>query len=410
VLSFFSQAVYGVTTDGSLKTALKASSEPKELLASSPFKEMLEEILALIAPPPHGGPAAMEIVACTDTDSVAVDGLTLATLAVPAEVMKKHEGSLTTWLTTLHEHQSTFVRLISQGDGGVGQIAALLEGSVVKHLDSDQRLLIFYDSKCAGEASTQAHVRLPSFNQERFKTMMQAVFTARKDPENHGPCGSDIVMIMDGGRQIDSKITSNLVKADGHPWPSRHRQLFTVCYDEKTYEMRRERSRGFVQLTEGVHCYSSEPMVLEKRQRLHFWGSNMAEIINPVPLPDWKELWLLDRPTKLKLYTANGRHLSSGPNPDPDFVPPKFDNAREPVAWHSNHVKLYEELLVSFQCKAVVDLTACDEQFALACVHMKVPYLGVCWGDRHKELLDKQLGQRMWSEYRTEGSALFRAD
>ena len=216
-----------------------------------------------------------------------------------------------------------------------------------------------------------------------------------QDPDTHGPCGSDIVMILDGGRQIDSKITSNLVKADGDPWPTRHKQLF---------------SRGFVQLTEGVHCFTSEPMVLEKRQRLHFFGSNMAEIITPVPLPVWKDQWLLERPTKLKLYTPNGRHLSSGPNPDPDFVAPKFDNAREPVAWHSNHIKLYEEFLVSYQCKAVVDLTTCDEQFALACVHMKVPYLGICWGDTHKELLDKQLGSRMWSEYRTEGSALYRAD
>ena len=173
--------MYGVTTDGSLKTALKASSEPKELLGASPFKEMLEEILALLAPPPHGGPAAMEIVQSTETDSVAVDGLTLETLAVPAEVLQKHESSLTTWLATLREHQSTFVRLISQGDGSVGQISALLDGSVVKHLGADQRLLIFYDTKCAGEASAQAHVRLPGFGQERFKTMMQSVLTTRKD-------------------------------------------------------------------------------------------------------------------------------------------------------------------------------------------------------------------------------------
>ena len=231
-----------------------------------------------------------------------------------------------------------------------------------------------------------------------------------QDADTLGPCQTDLVMFLDGGRQIESKIVPNLVRADGTAWPSRSKQTFTIVYDEDTWAQRRERTRGFVQLTEGCHVYTAEPLQLDKRARLHFPGSNMGDTISGVPLPPWKDQWLVDRATKLKLYTPNGRHLSGGPNPEPDFPQPKFDREREPVSWHSCHLKLYEEILVSFHVKAVVDLSTADETFALACIQNQIPYLGVCWGDTHTQLLSQRLSEKMWELYKTAGSPLYRAD
>ena len=143
-------------------------------------QDMLEEVLGLVAPAPHGGapaPPSSDVVMVSAENSGGP--VTLQSLQVPDEVLQKHEGTLSTWLSSLQEHQSTFVRLIN-GAGTTAQVADLMKSSVVSNLGPDQRLLIFFDSKTCGEATAQAHVRLPGFNAERYKSLMQAVLTERK--------------------------------------------------------------------------------------------------------------------------------------------------------------------------------------------------------------------------------------
>ena len=78
------------------------------------------------------------------------------------------------------------------------------------------------------------------------------------------------------------------------------------------------------------------------------------------------------------------------------------DSNIEPVFMHSLSPKFHEELIHSLCIHAMVDGTlAVELQRSPACAH-RIPYLSVCFADRHKELLMQHLIHLMLKEMDTD--------
>ena len=83
------------------------------------------------------------------------------------------------------------------------------------------------------------------------------------------------------------------------------------------------------------------------------------------------------------------------------------DSNIDPIFMHSLSPKFHEELIHSLCIHAMVDGTPGSGAAAVACMCKRIPYLGLCFTDSHKELLMQQLIHLMIKEMETEDSALY---
>ncbi|CAE7417237.1 unnamed protein product [Symbiodinium sp. CCMP2592] len=277
------------------------------------------------------------------------------------------------------------------------------------------KLAVWYDLKTAGESSTQPHLRRPSFNPDRLQKTIKAALAARKLEAvtaslflihgNAGPNADVLVLCFDGGRDHNLKLFNCMICPDGSHWPERERQQLTVTYSEESVLARKATQRGFIQLAEGLHVFGSKISV-EKRNGRHFQRSTISSVIGPGELPQWKDLWRETSDTKKAIYGHSGKILASGPSPDPKMEKPSFGDEREPVHWHSMPTTVVEEVLHTFQIGVLLDASMADESVGLACLRMKVSYLGMAWTAKHAELLSNRLKQRLWAEFKDQKSPL----
>ena len=85
------------------------------------------------------------------------------------------------------------------------------------------------------------------------------------------------------------------------------------------------------------------------------------------------------------------------------------DTNIEPVFVHSLAYKFHEEIIHSFCVNAMVDATPGSGCAALACIFKRIPYLGLCLSDNHKELLTRRLIHVVHKEMEKSDSPLVRA-
>lgn len=189
-------------------------------------------------------------------------------------------------------------------------------------------------------------------------------------------------------------------------------------YEEDSVSKRKAVNRGFgaMNQVETLITFSESVVKIPKKNRLHTGGSNLGNLIGPIGLTpfDSSDVWKLTPASKKKLLGQVGKILVGGACPAEDGASanpkPTFENGTtEPVMWWSSPVKLYEEFLHSFCLKAVIDLTAGDGHFALACLREKKPYVGVVFGECHRDMLYARLVRQVFKEMRKEDSPLYQA-
>ena len=83
------------------------------------------------------------------------------------------------------------------------------------------------------------------------------------------------------------------------------------------------------------------------------------------------------------------------------------DSNIEPVFMHSLSPKFHEELIHSLCIHAMVDGTPGSGAAAVACICKRIPYLGACFTDSHKELFIQHLIHLMIKEMGKEDSVLY---
>ncbi len=201
----------------------------------------------------------------------------------------------------------------------------------------------------------------------------------------------------------------------------RHRRVLYIMYSEGSIAQRlkKHRNTGGALQVEWMHLISKASLVLnDNKQRIHFNGSNAGEHIGPVAWPAWGEadVWRLS--TGEKQAVIGNNRVSTAPAADGEGVTePHFTEeggkttpCSEPVFFHAAPLVFHEEMLHDYNLAALVDLTPGDGMRALAAIKSRIPYVGVAFGEAHREGLFAWLRRNVLACFQREGDALYRAE
>lgn len=329
LVTLLSTVVYGGQSDGTLKTALKSSADAMEVMNNCQFlKDAISDIGAKNKEETVGHPDSMEknrgdIVAAED--EVGHSETTLSDLVTKEQLDADENGKLDEWLAYLNNKFESFCSLVIDQDT-MGDLKSALEPlQILQKVDGPAMLL--FDSKIAGEASSNPNCRLPPFQSKMLRRYVQA-FTALRgnggdDQIAEGDLRkSDMICILDGGRSgNDSAVSQALMDTNGRAM-SKVKQNFTILYDEESLGDRKERVRGFVQQTEGLAVYTLEGLQLDKVSRKHYSGTNHGSNIGPVRALGYDDVncWRLSPADKKLLYGDKGKILTGGPCPQSSYL------------------------------------------------------------------------------------------
>jgi hypothetical protein len=162
-----------------------------------------------------------------------------------------------------------------------------------------------------------------------------------------------------------------------------------------------------VDQTENMHIIMSpDALISTSRPNKHYVGTTSGNSIFPVGSPENE--WRLTVAQKRALYGPDARTIDYDPDSHKAKLAVRDDSAIEPVNfWGMTHL-LYEEIVHRLQAKAVIDLTATDT-FALTCIEVGIPYLGLCLTSQHVDLLKHRLSAAVFEKFTVENNPLYKA-
>ena len=221
----------------------------------------------------------------------------------------------------------------------------------------------------------------------------------------------ELVFVLDGGRHgNEGHVLGCFVKpSDGTTFPDKQKSTFFVSYEEQSLMARRDVNRGVLNQVEMMTVISRGLLAIKRTQRKHYEGTTLGNVIGPVCVARYDDpsVWKVDPKIKKGIYGKQGKVLVGGPCPSPAVPKPELAGGIEPVTWHGSPLALYEEILHSFQVAAVVDATASDATFALACLKSRTPYVGITITPEHSRHLRARILQCLWQEFQQEGSEVY---
>ena len=221
-ITFISGTVFGSAMDDRIRGSLKISTAPEEIVTHDPFSNMLSQII----PEQPAAAVVPGAAAAADADSKpasAMNAVTLDSLALPADLRVTKEEELSRWLEEAKVQVDRFIKLIDCPDNSKA-LADLLQATPVGAFKVDdenprkQRIAMFVDSKTGGEASCQAHLRKPNFQEERMKKIVRGFLASRgcEDPDD-----ATLLLMLDGFRNLEVQMWSCCVRPDGNRWTER---------------------------------------------------------------------------------------------------------------------------------------------------------------------------------------------
>ena len=258
MITLLATVIYGCHSDGPLKSCLKSTSDPLEVVNNCQFlADALSDISAKNKDENAGHPDAAgekQGESQTADDDEILD--TSLNDLVTQEQLEAEPEKLETWLDYLKNKFDSFVTLIIDQDT-VGELKSVTEKcGILQKVEGAAMLLC--DSKVAGEASSNPNCRLPPFQGKMLRKYVQ-VFTALRgnggdtEIQDGDLRRGDMVAYLDGSRPgNDSSVNQCLVDTNGRAM-NKVKQNFTLVYDEESLADRKEKVRGFVQQTENLN-------------------------------------------------------------------------------------------------------------------------------------------------------------
>ena len=354
IIDFVKNVVFGSQYDGNLRNALKGVTKAEDLLAAEPFKPMLDRI--------HDELGKMVQTGQDDDREDASDAGRPVLHEVLGEIIAEEDSDaaaeLLTFARQAEEIVDQFIKLIAEQESNSAMVA-VMQGCPAAQ--TTKRAIFVYDSKCAGEASAQPHVRRPQFRRDHFSKVLGAFCRSRGSDQLQDP---DLLLFFDGGRQLAPMMLASCVRQGGDDNHGRHfdnktRMELMIHYDEGSMRARKCLQRGMLQTHETLHLVSNGVAAVQEKPRAVYAGTSLGSSIGPVKLDaidgDAEDVWLLPKVDKEQVYGASGKVLSGGGLSDcPDR--PVFTNDLHLMSYHAMPRALYSELLHSFEAALLVKL------------------------------------------------------
>ena len=212
--------MYGTTFDSCLRSLVKDSTDVRCLEKQAGISETLAEIKALVdadvaeaeaadedeeAPASAHSQAQIQIIIknSKDSDTNSTSAVALGSLS------DDQRAGFDRARARLQKQVAAMVRLIPRDLGDTPDLASAIKCTDVGAYDpcahDGRTVAVVFDSKLAGEASSKALQRLPPFQQDECRLLLEAV-RGRHGAEDELPEG-DLYLFLDGGRCIMDRMT-----------------------------------------------------------------------------------------------------------------------------------------------------------------------------------------------------------
>ena len=150
--------------------------------------------------------------------------------------------------------------------------------------DDAAPMLIHYDHKLSGEASSKPASRIPPHCEEDMKALISAVLASRPDPTTIAE--GDQYVWMDGGKPGLAHSFDGVFKA-GRTAMQKHKRTLTILYSYESIMQKRERENDYtdMNLLETAHMISKYPLKLPVIERAGtLTGNNATNGVGPLPI------------------------------------------------------------------------------------------------------------------------------
>ncbi|CAE7657740.1 unnamed protein product [Symbiodinium sp. CCMP2592] len=400
VLGFLESLIYGTRQDSHLKSAIKTTTVPKDILAQEPFAAQLQEAKDCRAkelpadalkqdekmePSPATGAMNFTEPELETLSRLLPEGVTTQDLDEESTTELKDFVQLAAKRVDMFW---TPVLMMENREGMQVELKPTPVASFAKKLKAGQNLLIYMDTKVAGESSAQPHCRVPAFSTKVPRESLGAllkIWSLSEMPDNV------VVAFADGYRPgLENNLNQVFVHPDGD-YLTKSRCLQHISYDYNSIIARKSMSRGIINQVEGLHIYTRDTLTVESRNRRFYDGKTSGTLIGPVVLDTYGSAatWRLSAESKKKLYGKQGKSLAGGPGPQEDR--PVFTDGKEPATFWGSPRKLLAELLFSLQAGMVLNLAEVDGAMPMECLLSNIPCVSVVFNADHAQLLHARL-------------------
>jgi hypothetical protein len=192
------------------------------------------------------------------------------------------------------------ITFISKNVSNTPDLGLALGNTAAGRYTGPLRVAVIYDTKLHGEATHRPSIRLPPFQGDDVKVMLEAARDRFRTPHSDGILpATDLYFLLDGGRDITHGLTSYFRGKE-----TTSKQLH-VIYEPDSLLKRYTRVRGFLTPssleTIKVVARSFPASLNTPRPRKYYSGTNALNAICNVPVPLRDEQWKLRWGRKTRL-------------------------------------------------------------------------------------------------------------
>ncbi len=221
-----------------------------------------------------------------------------------------------------------------------------------------------------------------------------------------------------GGHSTKGLVNAFKKEGGGKKPPTCNVQPYFIALNEQGLRLRKRcvrNSRSLRQMYQ-MYCCTKDSLELPEKSRVLHLGTNYGNVLGPVMLDKLDDGWLMKASDKKTLYGPH-RVPVGGPTKDSDADSGSEeectrvvgDNDIDPVFHNYLPVSFYRELIHSFCLVGVYDQTPGPGCFAFAAIQAGIPYCGLCFTERHAELLYARLTDQVLAAFMEESHPLYNA-
>ena len=263
-----------------------------------------------------------------------------------------------------------------------------------------------------GEASARPHLRLSSFRETHFFSMIQGALRAMNEHDTKVSLqGGFLFLLLDGKEHSrGDRMMKAFTGSDGKMLPKGRYQIFLQT-TEKSEREHKGKVRGLFNLKtlEIINLVTQEgDLAFPIRDHINCPGSNASDSLGPFDRPTKAQTWHVRHGDKSRLYGASLVLVGGRPTIETDLTddPPPKAGELVPFTYHG-HTKVYEEFIHTYNLKCIWDLTASDPTLPLVCIRAKKGYFGFCHTVAHKEALRKEIVNQIFAAFRQASDPLY---
>ena len=191
---------------------------------------------------------------------------------------------------------------------------------------------------------------------------------------------------------------------------AKHVKRLHLVYMEDSFRERLGCARGGFNLMEDIAVITGRPTEYPETNRdmfNAFSNTTKGNVVGGMAWHPWAKSWQAPVATKRLIFGAANRIDVGGPTLEGTKRDPPTPTGVEPVFYHSLQPEYSTFLLSEFPVSAGIDLSPGEGHLAVAFIKAKKPYTGVCFTEKHKDMLADRIASLIFACKLNEGDPIY---